>query len=176
MRTRAPDLPVAPEPRWRRSTGRTSRTPSVVRWKAVLAPLTPPPMTTTSAVRTMTRIVALHALLTAGPEYRQIAALSREVSHERSHSSRAVEGGRHRRRGRRAAGGAGRRAGHTKARARRRPGRRHLEIRSALQHVVQRHPDIVQPVRQPPVAARRRQAVPVAGHRLEADEPGHVDV
>src|SRR4030081_3860102 len=49
MRTSDPDLPVAPAPRCRRSTTMTRRTPRLVRLKAVLAPLTPPPMMTTSA-------------------------------------------------------------------------------------------------------------------------------
>src|SRR5690348_5325194 len=37
------------------STSTTSRTPRRVRWKAVLAPVTPPPMMTTSAVRVVMR-------------------------------------------------------------------------------------------------------------------------
>src|SRR5215510_459405 len=50
MRTSEPDLPVAPAPRARRSMRVTRFTPSRVRLKAVLAPLTPPPITTTSAL------------------------------------------------------------------------------------------------------------------------------
>src|SRR2546427_279088 len=50
MRTRAPDLPVAPAPSHLRSRSSTFRAPSRVRWKAVLVPLAPPPTMTTSAL------------------------------------------------------------------------------------------------------------------------------
>src|SRR5690242_14395218 len=43
-------LPVAPPARNVFSTTTTSRTPRSARWKAMLAPVTPPPMMTTSAV------------------------------------------------------------------------------------------------------------------------------
>src|ERR1700730_15422171 len=49
MRTSDPDFPVAPAARYRRSTTVTRRTPGLARLKAVLTPLTPPPITTTSA-------------------------------------------------------------------------------------------------------------------------------
>src|SRR5439155_2109562 len=45
------ERPVPPAARNRRSSTRTSRTPSDVRWKAMAAPVTPPPMTMTSAAR-----------------------------------------------------------------------------------------------------------------------------
>src|SRR6266498_335722 len=50
MRTREPDLPEAPAPRCRRSRRATRLTPRRARLKAMLAPLTPPPMMTTSAL------------------------------------------------------------------------------------------------------------------------------
>src|SRR5919109_601463 len=46
-------LPVAPAARKRFSSTTTSCTPRSVRWKATLAPVTPPPTMTTSAVSTM---------------------------------------------------------------------------------------------------------------------------
>ena len=49
MRTRAPDLPVAPAASWRRSSKSTLRTPSRVRWKAVLVPLVMEAMAATAA-------------------------------------------------------------------------------------------------------------------------------
>src|SRR5499425_567870 len=53
MRTSAPDLPVAPAARCRRSSSRTFRAPMVARLNAVLVPLAPPPMMTMSAVALM---------------------------------------------------------------------------------------------------------------------------
>src|SRR5262252_1092409 len=66
MRTRAPDLPVAPAARARRSRRVTRFTPRRVRLKAVLAPLTPPPITTTSALVTA-GIVTRLTRFTEGP-------------------------------------------------------------------------------------------------------------
>src|SRR5881396_2115369 len=47
------ERPVPPAARNRRSSTSTRPRPSPVRWKASEAPVTPPPMTTTSAVRVM---------------------------------------------------------------------------------------------------------------------------
>src|SRR5215831_11928335 len=66
MRTSEPDLPVAPAARARRSMRVTRFTPRRVRLKAVLAPLTPPPITTTSAL-VMAGIVTCLTRLMEGP-------------------------------------------------------------------------------------------------------------
>ena len=62
------------------------------------------------------------------------------------------------------------------ARAGGRPGRRHRQARSAFQHVVQRHPVVVQPLRQPHQPSPRRQAPSRARHRVEAERAVDVDL
>src|SRR5262245_53127788 len=185
MRTSAPDFPVAPAPSVPRSRSTTRRTPRVARLKAVLAPLAPPPMTTTSAV-SMAAIVTRgrpargrrrKACLT-GPVLRlhivqriqdapspvdlmavpKLWSIGGTLRCPHAHTS----GGCHEWPDpTRDAGRRGRNRGavlpargracpdDVEARGRRRPGRRHLEVRPALLHVLERHPDLVQPVRQP---------------------------
>ena len=53
-------------------------------------------------------------------------------------------------------------------------GRRYLEVRPALQHLLERHPRLLQYLRQPDQPAPRRQALPRPRHRVEARGPDHV--
>ena len=57
-----------------------------------------------------------------------------------------------------------------------RPGRRHRVLRSPHEHVVQRHPRLLQPLRQPDEPASRRQALPRARHGVEARGADHLAV
>ena len=81
-----------------------------------------------------------------------------------------------RRAGRR--GGSGARAGadDPEAGAGRRAGRRHLEVRPALLHLGERHPGVLQRLRQPDQPAPRPEAPSGAGHRVEGDRPHDLDV
>ena len=100
------------------------------------------------------------------------------ASHE-GHATRVAQrGGGARRRRDGARGPAAGRAGpdHAEAGAGHRPGRRHLEVRPALQHELQRDPRLLQPLRQPDQPSPGRQAVSRARHRVEAPEPDDVDV
>ena len=186
MRTSAPDLPVAPAARCRRSTSTTSRTPSPARWKAVLAavgasaddddvrglvhgardssPLSRILARLTGRGRRPYKRIHSHpsvpTRLPRGPrESRARDERNPTFGKERTRMkspARDSQGRGHRRRRRRAAPAPGRprrRPDHPEARAGGRPGRRHRRLRPPLEHVVQRHPDLVQPLRQPHRAA-----------------------
>src|SRR5712691_12865287 len=174
MRTSAPDLPVAPDASPRRSRSRTFRTPSRVRWKAVLAPFTPPPTTTTSAAAMASPRLSVYSAV-----YPSHHRLRHGGNYGPGHATRATERGgrpRRRRRAARSARAARRGADRAEARARVGAGRRRLEVRPALQHLVERHPRVVQHLRQPDEPSPRRQAPPGAGDGLEAHGPDDVDL
>src|SRR6202795_2998574 len=91
-----------------------------------------------------------------------------------AHSPRSSQG--HRRpRSRRGRPGHARAPGirpdHPKERAGLSAGRRYLEVRPALQHLLERHPGLLQYLRQPDEPAPRREALPRPRHRVEARWP-----
>src|SRR5215467_8707051 len=146
MRTRAPDFPVAPAARARRSRRVTRFTPRRVRLKTVLAPLTPPPITTTSAlvmggiVTRLTRFVegpitsphtAVCLQLDAVPNRPNGGAIDGPYA-TRTAQERGGSGCR----GNVVAGTPGESAGakHPEEGFGGRPGWRHLQVRPALQH------------------------------------------
>src|SRR5215471_1554629 len=186
MRTREPDLPVAPAARARRSTRVTRFTPSRVRLKAVLAPLTPPPITTTSAL-VMAGIVTCLTRFVEGPitsPHTAVYLLMRPRTDpmeeiDGPYSTRtAQERGGSGCRGNVVAGAREESAGanHPEEGPGGRPGWRHLQVRPALQHLVQRHPVELQHLRQPDEPPSRRQALSGPRPGVEAPEPDRVDV
>ncbi len=86
------------------------------------------------------------------------------------------DGGRRGRARRRGGAGAGARPDDAEARARRLPGRRHLEVRPAFLHVVQRHPRVVQRLRQPDRPPPRSEALSEPRHRVEGDRLHDLDL
>ena len=139
--------------------------PGRARWKAVLVPLAPPPMTTTSAVAFIVSVLASgrdNAALLTGLRADDTLPLP-SPSRSRGAYPSLAEGGLMARLLVASCSEAGRRGGgrvpsrraarlrpdHAEARAGGRPGRRHRQVRSALEHLGQRHPRLVQPLRQP---------------------------
>src|SRR5215813_465548 len=187
MRTSEPDFPVAPAPRARRSIRVTRFTPRRVRLKAVLATLTPPPITTTSAL-VMAEIVTCLTRFVEGPITSPHTAVYLLMRPRNRPNGGAIDGP-YSTRTAQERGGSGCRgnvvagapeesagANHSEEGPGGRPRWRHFQVRPALQHLVQRHPLELQHLRQPDEPPSRRQALSGPRPGIEAPEPDRVGV